>query len=747
MAKAHINTPFLSGTFTCAILDNPCTDLILGCLPQLKQCTSDEIVAWEKLNAANATTRADSVKHQDTLQDERLLLLSPTGTDDTSRQKFIEQQKADTSVSPYLKLLKDKAKVTKNASWFFRLNGILTRYYTTGNHEIQQTVLPEQHRLTVLKIAHESPFAGHLAYDKTRARIQAHFYWPGFCNDIKLFCRSCNVCQQLVRKGKHPTAEVQPSTLASRPFESVAVDIVGPLNQVSSKGNRFILTMVDLCTRWVEAVALKYITSKDVANVFLHLFSRFGFPRTILSDRGTQFISAATQALTKLLGIKQHFTTAYHPASNGIVEKINGDLKHMLAKVTAENPADWDTLLPTVLFAYREIPHSSTGFSPFELVYGANPRGPLTIYHQVLTNSIEIPTPKTPYEMVTETRDKIMKSCVIAKAALERKGQIYRQYANKGARTIELEPDQDILLLLPDKRNLLLTSWQGPFKVVRRISDVDYEISINGHLKIFHVNMLKPYYTRKETEVVTDEQSAPTPSDQTTDIHNATTLVSETGSYDNGNTPSELTEYTLSTTTVLNQVDDDGMELPVPIVDKTATVDSIHIDQGLTDIQRRQLVELVTEYKDLFSDIPGRTDRIEHSILLSDSKPIKCRPYSIPLSYRENLNKEILNLEASGIIQKSTSEYSFPIVLVKKKDSTIRLCMDYRKLNNITKIDAEPIPSCENLILDMSTSKIFSKLDLTKGYWQVPMQVQSMHLTAFSTPLGLYEWRFLPFGL
>lgn len=184
-----------------------------------------------------------------------------------------------------------------------------------------------------MDLAHSNPFAGHLGSAKTKNRFLYHFYWPGFTQTIKDFCKSCEICQMMTPKGRHPKAFVKQTDL-SRPFQKIAVNIVGLLNTVSNKGNRYILTMVDLCTRWPEAIPIKYISLEAISEAFFHTFARIGFPKTILSDRGTQFISTATQEVSKMLGIKQVFTTPYNSPANGVCENFNGTLKKMLAKVT-----------------------------------------------------------------------------------------------------------------------------------------------------------------------------------------------------------------------------------------------------------------------------------------------------------------------------------------------------------------------------------------------------------------------------
>lgn len=123
------------------------------------------------------------------------------------------------------------------------------------------------------------------------------------------------------------------------------------------------------------------------------------------------------------------------------------------------------------------------------------------------------------------------------------------------------------------------------------------------------------------------------------------------------------------------------------------------------------------------------------------------KPYPIPIHYLKEVEKEIEELENLGIIIRSNSNYCSPTVIIKKKNQTLRICIDYRQLNAVTVPDAEPIPNVDDLIMTLVHSKIFSKLDMTKGYYQVPMSPKSRHMTAFAAPQGLYKWLYMPFGL
>ena len=153
------------------------------------------------------------------------------------------------------------------------------------------------------------------------------------------------------------------------------------------------------------------------------------------------------------------------------------------------------------------------------------------------------------------------------------------------------------------------------------------------------------------------------------------------------------------------------------------------------------------QYPDVLPGLPGRTDQIQHDIKLLTSEPIRTKGYSIPYKTRSVMETEIQDMLDLGVIEPSISPYSSPIVLVPKKDGSVRFCIDFRKLNKVTEFDAEPMPNMEEIINRMSGHKYFTKMDLSKGYWQVGLTERSKPLTAFETPRGLFQFRTMPFGL
>ena len=148
------------------------------------------------------------------------------------------------------------------------------------------------------------------------------------------------------------------------------------------------------------------------------------------------------------------------------------------------------------------------------------------------------------------------------------------------------------------------------------------------------------------------------------------------------------------------------------------------------------------QFSNLFTETPGTTNLIEHHSNLTTEDPVRSRPYPLPYSMREELKKDIDDMIKMRIIRESTSPYSSQVVVVEKKDNTNRICVDYRKLNKLTVVGPEPMPTAADLFHKLSGDKYFSRIDLSKGYWQIKVPEKDRHKTAFVTRDGSYE--FLP---
>ena len=157
---------------------------------------------------------------------------------------------------------------------------------------------------------------------------------------------------------------------------------MGPLLTTKS-GYRFLLTIMDMSTRFPEAIPLKKITARTVVEALVQFFTRYGLPNEIQSDQGSNFMSGIFKQVMKELGIKQLTSSGYHPQSQGALERYHLTLKTMLRAHCLEYPEDWDKGISFVVFATRDAPNESTGFTPFELVYGHEVRGPLKLVKEI----------------------------------------------------------------------------------------------------------------------------------------------------------------------------------------------------------------------------------------------------------------------------------------------------------------------------------------------------------------------------
>ena len=153
------------------------------------------------------------------------------------------------------------------------------------------------------------------------------------------------------------------------PFKRVEVDIVGPIEPQSNNRSRYILTMMDCATRYPDAIALPSIETERVEEALVEIFSRVGVPDEMLTDCGSQFTPEVMKEVARLLSLQQLTTSAFDAQCNGLVERSHETLKQMLRRISAERQKDWDRYLPALLFAVREVPQDSLGFSLFKLLY------------------------------------------------------------------------------------------------------------------------------------------------------------------------------------------------------------------------------------------------------------------------------------------------------------------------------------------------------------------------------------------
>eukprot|EP00745_Piridium_sociabile_P002381 TRINITY_DN1145_c0_g1_i6.p1 TRINITY_DN1145_c0_g1~~TRINITY_DN1145_c0_g1_i6.p1 ORF type:complete len:1434 (+),score=199.20 TRINITY_DN1145_c0_g1_i6:329-4630(+) len=743
LADIIVDTPFFAGQITCCVIDSPVADLILGNLPgvsnvpHVNQEGSENAVGLvttrlqeHKLNQASIPL-VTAVPHELTVNREKLIQLQ--GEDDTLVKLFQKE--------------KDKTVVNSGSarvSFFFFFEGVLYRHFRDGEVLTEQIVVPSSLRSSVLCAAHDGIMAGHCGVRRTLQRVLLRFFWPGVRNGVAKYCQTCDVCQKTVSKGKvHPIALAK-MPVVEVPFQKIAVDLIGPFSPTSNNGFRWVLTVMDVATRYPEAIPLRKIDTVSVAEALMVVFSRVGYPEEILSDCGSQFISDLMKEIYRLLSIRSIHTSPYHAQANGLVERFNGTLKTMLKKVVQSHPENWDRYLPALLFAYRELPCESTGFSPFELVFGRRPRGPMDVLAQVWSDDKQREDAKPLYQYVSDLKTVLSESISVAHENLAKSSDRYKHFHDLKSVPRSFQVGDEVLVLLPSDSNRLLMSWKGPFPVVKSYG-TDYKIQMGKKLKVFHANMLQRYFRRSEhvgVSVVADVQDESVSQEEVgmgafpfSDVVQAEFSRRE-----------EETQFT--SVGVVQAELDDGVILPTIPSIQGETTENIRIDAGLSPSRQKDLKAVFSDFKEVFTDKPGvaKTD-VVHVIRVTSEVPIRLKPYPLPFASKQIVEDEVRSMLELGVIERSQSPYSSPIVLVKKPDGSTRFCIDFRALNKVTVFDAEPIPNVESLFCQLSGAHFFTKIDLSKGYWQILVKEEDRPKTAFQTPQGLFQWVRMPFGL
>ena len=203
-------------------------------------------------------------------------------------------------------------------------------------------------------------------------------------------------------------------------------------------------------------------------------------------------------------------------------------------------------------------------------------------------------------------------------------------------------------------------------------------------------------------------------------------------------------------TKLADDKDDEANKYPMP--EWTQGVQDLFVrsKDGLSDAHADRMGNLIDKHIGIFAKSPtdlGRTSLVTHKIDTGDAHPIKQAPRRPPLAFRDEEEKIIADQLDAGVIRESTSPWSSPLVYVRKRDGSTRPCVDYRKLNDVTKKDAYPLPRIDDCLDSLSSAKLFSTLDLQSGYWQIEVDEADKCKTAFITRRGLYEYNTLPFGL
>ena len=236
---------------------------------------------------------------------------------------------------------------------------------------ILQVALPLSQRKDVLAAYHDCKAGGgHFGIKRTFAAIKQKNWWPKMYQQIKDYINTCDACQRAkVSRTRHPVP-LNPLPIEDV-FSRIHIDILCSLPK-TKEGYQYVLLVVDSFSKWTEAFSLQTQEAKEIADILYNeIFTRFGAPRCIVSDRGKNFMSKLIKALCEYFQVKRTHTSSYHPETNSTVERANSTLAQAIRTYIDKDQMNWPALLPSIMMAFRSSPCTeSTGFSPFQLLFG-----------------------------------------------------------------------------------------------------------------------------------------------------------------------------------------------------------------------------------------------------------------------------------------------------------------------------------------------------------------------------------------
>ena len=392
-------------------------------------------------------------------------------------------------------------------------------------------------------------------------------------------------------------------------------------------------------------------------------------------------------------GIQHSKATPYHPQGNGVVERLHRTLTAVIAK-TAEAKGNWARVLPMALYFLRCTPSASTEVSPFLLTHGWEPRTPLQVLYQSWVQSdlggVDLS------EWIVENTDRL--ECARDIATSNQVESSAKKAAKWNLKAVEREFQVGDLVWIrkPGLDLKLRESWDGPGRVIGINSPLSYKIEMDKRvITTVHIQQLKEFNQNKAIKRVT---------------------------------------------AVLEQ-DTEGEE----IINRYAQAKVE--PQQLTEEQQSQLAEVLGRHSHTLTKDPGLTTLTCFDIDTGQAEPIYQRPYNTPVALRSKVDEEIDWVLGKGFIRPSSSPWASPMVTVWKSDGSARLCVDFRKINGLTRQTPFYMPRVEEVLEGVGQACFISKLDLSKGYYEVQLTQEAIPKTAFTSHRGTFEFTRMPFGV
>ena len=395
--------------------------------------------------------------------------------------------------------LKKNVKARTAVQRFSVSNGLI--YY-----DIKRIYIPDVVSLKTLIISehHDNKLAGHIGYQKTYDNITRNYYWPNMYIDIKLYVRSCLICQRTKSENRKPAGLLHPLPIPIRRWQCVTMDFIVQLPKTKNGYDAIMVVVDKLSKRAYFIPTTTTATAPDTALLYFKHVSKngHGIPEIIVSDRDSKFTSLFWKSLWSLLDTKLAMSTAFHPETDGQTERMNRTLEQMLRAYSNKQQDNWDELLPYCEMAYNNSKNVSTGYSPFFLNYGQDMSLPanLLINNDYSESAAIEPIVSTDGNAAVETILTDLRDTLITVQSNLTKAQAYqKKYADQHRRHDTFKLNERVLLDTSDitfttGTKKLLDKYIGPYKIIEVISDVAYKLDLPIKFRlhpVFHISKLK----------------------------------------------------------------------------------------------------------------------------------------------------------------------------------------------------------------------------------------------------------------
>jgi hypothetical protein len=342
--------------------------------------------------------------------------------------------------------------------------------------------IPQPLRREIFELCHGSLLGGHLGRHRTLDAMRDVF-WRGMSRDVHRWTARCEVCQRAKPKSSSFKPQLLESLETYEPFHIVNIDMMGPLKKTVRR-NEYILTVVDKASRYLQAFAVRDLSTETLAQTLLErYFSIFGFPKILLSDQGTNFMSLLLGEINKLFMVEHRFSPTYAPWVNGSAERANGTIMSMLRAFTNGEGLEWDTALPCLVLAYNSTASRTTYKSPFELIFARPPPSPLLPIQTQLAE-------------VTTLQERFRHAWQHAASHDEQYRDAHLALSQPVTSSDDFAGVTEVLMEIPSQRRggKLAARWEGPYQIHQRISRSRIDIVLkDGSIKTIHTRNLKPF--------------------------------------------------------------------------------------------------------------------------------------------------------------------------------------------------------------------------------------------------------------